>query len=564
MKKNIILILTLISISLITGLLHIIGYYYQGQKYTQLALNPSFTTYEKVVPYMARTRQILNKGFIPKWDQLYEYQNAPSPYISEIIPGALMAIISHLSGSVEKGFIVADFTLPPLIFLLVFSFLKIITKKFPISVVGALGTVLVRDLFLYFPYPWAVFKHLFGPENRVNDLIITRSYHPEASIFIYLLTLIFIYLALRSKELNKRRIFLAGVFFGLSFYNYLFHWTTLCLFLFFLFLLSFKKNYAKRIILITLIGFAIAIPFFLSMINFNASAFAKDFAERSMGLRTVFPYHRALRFIVLPFILALLIKKKDLNFYFFNTLIFAAAILPDLSYLILGKDLEGYHWVYISLLPVASIYYFSLIDEYLMSKLKTKIRNILYFLIALSFIAYGFRIQYDSGMKYARFQRWTKEEEGLFKTLASLPKYSVVASFPKYELYAEKNQIMLAATDNYVFVPYATLTVASSKEIVDRVLITLLLFKSKEQILKENLYEIFVASQTYLNLSYFERNKDKIRNDFGKRIDQVKNVCHKYKIDYFILEKDQKLKKNCFQTKRIYKNEEYEIYKVIK
>lgn len=368
MRVKILFLAAVLITSFICGFDHLVGFYYLKNNYTIYAFNASHSARDEVYNYTARTKQILNGDIIPHETRILEYQGNLTPYISETLPSYVMAFFSIVAGSLEKGFIVADFILPVIVLCLAYYLILLLTKNPIYSIVGAIGTVLVRDFFVYFPYPIPIFKYLFLHEPYVDNLPITRSFHPQVSIIFYLISIICLYHLFDSKR--SRWIILSGICIGLNFYNYIFYWTTIILAMIILFAINIKnKKICIRIFASLTVAFIIALPAIISGYLFSISPLSRDFIERSTGVRNEFPLPEAKRFIVLSILIFFLVRKKG-KLLLLNIIVFSAAILPDLSYLLLKKDLEAIHWIWVAVMPVASILYYSLIYKLFFEKNK--------------------------------------------------------------------------------------------------------------------------------------------------------------------------------------------------
>lgn len=567
-SKNVIFLLLLILISIICGLPHLFGYYYQGKEYSLFSDKASLNTYEETFFYLTRTKQILNGDLIPHDAHIYEYQKSVNPYISETLPSYVMAFFALIFGSPEKGFIAADFIIPPMIFLLTYYFVKSITKNKYLSVVSSLSVIFAKEIFIYFPYPIAMIKYIFFPQAFVDMLPITRSFHPEVSIFFYFLALVFIYKVIFLS--SRKNIIFAGLMIGLNFYNYIFYWTTVVFGLSIFFLINIKdETTRKKIITITVIGFLLAIPYFHSLWQFSVSPFAGDFFAKSTSFRAEFPLRRAIRFIIFSvLIFILLIKQKKSKYIFLNSFIFAAALLPDISFLVMKKDLESSHWIKMAVWPTASLLYPILIWEYLKKCTKSSFafyfKKTAYFIVSVALIYYAFQNQLLEGMRHSKFQRFLNVDKELFQEINKIPKKSVVAMmFRADQVFGNINLFIPVFSDNFVYVPYPTMTVASTDEIINRNLVMLSLFRTNSQIVNEDVRSILINSHHWLNYDYFSKDQKKQKKQILDKLDKISVYCKKYKMDYIVLEKRQVIKTNCFKTKKIFHNEKYSLYEII-
>lgn len=562
MKHRVVLILLIVIISFIAGFHHLYGFYFHGVSYAPFYPGGSFNLLEEAYAYMTRTRQILNGNLTPT-DSIFEYRNNNTPFISIALPTYVMAALAKLFGSVETAFIATDFFLPALIFLIVLYFNYWLTKNRMLSITSALSLILVRDLFMYLPYPEPTFRFLFLTETRINDLPITRNFHPQVSIIFYLLALIAVYFALYKKQ-KKRYFILAGLLVGFLIYDYIYFWTTMVFGLGILLIVNLKDSEGRKVIFfIIAISFLIVLPYFYNNYRFNQNPAAPELFLRMTNERTVFPLARAVRFLVFTPLLYILIRKKDRQFYFFNSFILAGSLLPDLSYLVFRRDLESDHWIWMTVLPLAAIYYPILIEQYIFRRIGNNIKFLFYVLAGMSFIFYALKIQLHSALKYVPQQKHNSIETSLFSYLRTLPKLSVVASYPEVDHPGDKNEYIPAFTDNYTFTAYATMTVAPVEEIIERNIILLSFMKTEKQIIISDLDLLIDGAYTKLNAPQADK-RVAIKERIIKKIGQIKTYCHKYRMDYVVLPRGQNIRKTCYGLTKVFENQSYFIFKVLK
>lgn len=553
-----------VFVSLICGLTHLVGFYYQRWNYSLYPAEVSLFSREEAYNYMVRTKQILENGGVPHDSQLLEYQKFPSPFISETVPAYIMAGLALVAGNLQAGFIVADFILPALLFIFAYFFIKKISGSPPTAIISGLCLVLVRDLFVYLPYPMPMLKFLFGKPEYINDLPITRSYHPQLSVLIYIVFIIFLYRAMIMKTFRKKDILFAGFFLGLLFYTYIFHWTTALFGLGIFFILNFRNQRIRRtILMIILMGLIIAIPYFIGMQSYKMLPFSQDLYLRSTGHRFEFPLPEARRFIILSTLL-LIVFRKNIFSSLMNSFILTGSLLPDLSYLLLGRDLEGIHFIWVAVLPLTAIYYPTEVVRRLRLKIPYKLKMGLAMITIFALLYYGTKIQIYSALKFARQQRFRQSQKELISFLSKLPKESVVASLWRGTVFREVNSDVLLLTDNFIYVPFSPLTIAPSKEIIERQLVALSFVKDRESILAQDAWPILMNTYTFLNARDIRGSYLLYKKQLGGEMDNIDKYCHKYQLNYVVISRRQKIRKNCSQAKRIFSNADYQIYKITK
>lgn len=558
MKNKILFLILLLTISFVSGLPHIIGWIANGKDYRPLTMvNSSPTTKEETYFYALRTKQILNGDIIPHDAHLFEHQKDLSPYVGETMPSYIMSVTSKIAGSLDNGFIIADFIFPVVIFLLAYFFILKVTKEKRIAILCGLATVFVRDLFIYFPYPRALINYLFGFHIKDLDLLpITRSFHPEVSFLLFLIALYYIFSALQDGQFRQKLF--AGILLGINFYNYIFYWSVLFLGLSILFVLYFKKIHTRStIIKICAIGILIGLPYLILVAKFSLSPYAHDFAVRSASPDYNLPSLTILKYLIFSLILLVLFRKKTVH-VFFNVFLISALTCPILAYIVLGRNLEGVHFLRRVFLPIANIYYFLLIYQLIKEKVNEKLMNYIIYLLSIVFIFYGFKIQFLGGLKFNRFQIFKPEEKQLFEALNRVEKNSVIGTINQ-----SNNLIFRLVTDNFIYVAWPTLTIAKTDELIERNIIINSLFKDQKTIVQELDEQIFKSSNYYFN-KYDDRQRTVFRKKIEGELKNLNIICGRYRLDYIVTERNQTIRNSiCFKMKKFYINKKYLVYKII-
>ena len=209
-------------ISLIYGLPHIIIplTLSSEQQYTPFAINGvSALTYDESYIYAAQANYTSIR-WKPAYDtDIYEYRDVPAVFPS--VPYFLLAAMTHLTGGIDKTFIVSDFVFPPLAFFLVYALVSSCTLNPGVGLLAGLCTVVVS----------------FGPRNFLEvlpDILRTgwssanqpleysRMLHPQLSFTVFALAIYLLWWAMnRSSVILQVASGLAG---GLLFYVYAYYW----------------------------------------------------------------------------------------------------------------------------------------------------------------------------------------------------------------------------------------------------------------------------------------------------------------------------------------------------
>lgn len=539
MKYFVFVISTIATIALF-GLPHLVGFFRYGQQYRYLGVEKTdAVAMEETYTYAPRVREIMDKNQIFVRDPyVFENKNKPSPFLGETFPAYLIAFLAKIFDSVENAFIAADFLFPALIFLVIFMFIYRVANNYFAALAGAGVTVFMRDLFLMVPYPRAIGNYLFFIGKPVELVPFSRAFHPEVSFLIFLLFIIFVYLAYAGGK--RYALVLGACTLGLLFYTYVFYWTTAVMALIFLAGLSLMHKDApqlKKLGLMFLIAAFIGSYYFYNMLSFRLLPEAVSFFEKSSKLRSSIIFMPTVRFVIFALTIFFLKKKKNNCDTVFLSFIVAAALLPDMSYYLLGRDLEGIHFVRRVLLPLTSIYIFLLL-----ARQKSTFSKLFFIMMMLSAFIYGLVTQLRSIAKFFPYYRRNIDETRLINFLNTrVPARSVVGS-----LDPTMNLFLPAVTDNYVYLPMSNMTLSSPTEEVERLIILAKMMKLSD----EEVINLFTCQRAYKCVSlgytvyYFlwdERGEESkkiliksIQNELEKyKFDE--QMMRKYKLDYILV-----------------------------
>src|SRR3990167_7639714 len=220
LKKNLLLTLFILTVSIIYGLGHFIAPQNICGKQDLLCFTQiSRVTRDEIFAYAPFVNHILKGNFFLGDVYTYEYSDHPSPFIGETAPALVFAALSIITGSIEKSFVVGDFIFPPIIFLLFYFFIQLFIKNKLFAVAVALLTVMMRDFIAVIPYPKAVIEYLLAADNQLYSLIFLRSFHPQLTFVIFLAAIFSLFKLV--KKPTKAMIVTTSVLSGLLFYSYI-------------------------------------------------------------------------------------------------------------------------------------------------------------------------------------------------------------------------------------------------------------------------------------------------------------------------------------------------------
>lgn len=583
MKNRILLVLCLVGVSLLFGLPHLyIPKLLQGGRYSPLGGGggaQSAIVTEEVYTYVPEVQERLEGKKIIRDTQLAEYMFSPSPFIGETVPTYIMAGLSAVTGSTAAGFTVADFLFPPVALGLVYLLGKKLGLSGGLALLAALITVVAGDLISLMPYPKPTWEMLVDLKGKDDFLFFSRNFHPQLSFPLFILALLSLILALKSRGFGWGIV--AGVVIGIQFYTYLFNWTTLVLSLFGLgawWLITGRKQWIKQVVLVGVVAFLVAIPYFYEMFQFRSTPYANDFfLKSSLPARTFFPV--TARYAILIVAVWMIVKNKSLSLIVLTAVSLSAVMLPELAVLVFGQDLEGKHWMRRILMPMSILLAVKVVNEiYLKVKSRPKLA-VLDLLLRLGFvlvifvlIQFGFRVQIAASQRYAysyylppekdELLSWIKNNIRLDESIASLD-ISLLAEIP-------------ALTQGYNVVPITIRSMATTEESLDRFLRVAGIYQLSE----ESIRQLLVTGGFASRLLYFQAidegvvfrlSDERLRNILLQYRNVLKEENVKmfpYRLDYVVVgpvEKD--IMRTDFENnsffKRMFSNQRYKVYKVI-
>lgn len=219
-----------------------------------------------------RFREILDGRILSGEVDTYEHEGGPSLW--PILSATMVAPFLLLTGSITAMFVITDFLFPILIFVSFFLLLFALTRHKFFSLFSSYILMLFPQLPLLIPPSSLIelkilFLQLLPVPLSVPTMDLTylgrESFIPGGPFFI--LALYFIYEAVVRESGRKYYILLAGIFYGLLFYLYLYFWvfTTIFLGIYFLTLLvASKRQEAIHIFYVGITGLIVSIPFWFS------------------------------------------------------------------------------------------------------------------------------------------------------------------------------------------------------------------------------------------------------------------------------------------------------------
>lgn len=475
-------------VSLIFGLPHLLIPLFLGglNNYQPLTVNNvPLLTFEEAFTYGAQAREVCDGHPFSSDAHLFETKNLPSNFAP--LPSLLAGGFGCLIGSIPWSFAIFDFILPPIIFLVIYVLFSRITHQVHLSILAGILVLTTEQMFLFLPplslgMLGALWEILTVSGKETAFLEFSRFPFPQLAFLVLLLHLFFSLRALQDKKFWQ--IVPASLFFGLLFYTYFYYWTFALAnitFLLLIFLNQRKSTEAKILLLILSLALLIAIPYLIRFSQFHSWAGAKDVLER-MGLEQgrFRNLYRTAQYFIFAFIFFKLLRKKDLVFWFFFSLIVGGIISLNIQ-ILTGYTLQSWHWTTRVINPLVIMILVYLISQKLGEK--SKFGKFATYSLIFIFVLRAFVLQFVSSKN--SFEGYTLPKTTLesFTWLnQNTPPDTVIIS-PSFET----NSLIPLFTHNNVFLPIGNVTIASNQQIIERFLITSKFFEINQNKLAENL-----------------------------------------------------------------------------
>lgn len=303
--------------------------------------------------YFARARDVMDGHSFLGNPYLFEHKNEQPMqfWLPDYILAKPLAILNI--ENIHYGYIFYDFLLPTILTLLTYSIIYLLTRSKTISFLST--AFLHLNLFLY---------------------IFNRAPSPQLNFIFWLL--LFLFWLKFLQDPSRKNALLTGIFFGLLFHVYTYYWTFyvvfFAVFIGINFLLKRKIEYRKYL-LIGATAFAIAIPYFISMIKSVKLSYYSESLARVGMINTHLPSGTKIVGWGMIILILLYVSYKKEVIKLGQRSIFLlsgslAAMIVTNQQIITGKNLQfsSHYWM-----PSVFIYIFVL--AFLFSYWQKKIKN---------------------------------------------------------------------------------------------------------------------------------------------------------------------------------------------
>lgn len=425
--------------------------------------------------YASSIREVYDGHIIVRDSQLFEHKNDVG--IFPTFPYLILGYMTHLTGSVENTNIISDFIFPILTFLLLYFFMFRLTRNRYISALCGCAILLRGFMF-------QVLKGYISHSSHIQHILRPLLYpsrlpFTQFTFIILLSAIILLYLFL--KERKTIYGISCGIFTGLLFYTYLYHWT-----FFFsgigilLLILILKRDYenSKRVLAVIAIGLLISIPYWIDFVKFKSLPYSDDILGR-MGLelgRTP-SISSTITYLIFLSIFAILVKKRDEIFYILTSLLLGGIVCIN-AQILLGYTVQSYHWPLTGITPLIVIMAFYMISQVLVTEYNLRVvgqtiavvrrcYKPVFTLSILLFLAYGTYHHYMFSKNTYRYYTLPDTTIDAYNWLDRNTKTDDVV----LSVSVENIDLIPVYTRDNNFIPSGYLTLASTEEILDRIYI---------------------------------------------------------------------------------------------
>ena len=429
---------------------------------------------------------LMNRPFrdvvVPREGFLFEHRDSPTP--REWLPHIVIGFFRLATGSLYRVFFLADFFLPPLIFLSLFIFLYLLTRNFYWSAFISVFALFMSDLLEFIPFhslsEASLLLNWLGNFSQPPPFFNTRLPTPELTI-IFLWTG-FIVLFKNFQNPSIRKSVVLGANWGLLFYLYTYYWQAFtggCVLLMGFCLWTRDTRNFKHLLFSFFLALIISIPFWIEFIGAMKLPYSQDFWIK-YGVREG---RFIFKFLTLKFLfiiaVGLLLARKNKNAVLLSCFMLSALVCLNQQF-ILGRVVEPEHWTTRILDPWSCIF----LGVCLSSYIGPRLQRVVIFLTVLVLLWAGWiqtSYSLESRFSYPLFRQF----EPHVKALNWLKSHSL-ATDVVLSLDPEVIDLIPVYSYNYAFIHTGTSN-GSFNEVVDRIFSAFKLLKVSPEFLEKQL-----------------------------------------------------------------------------
>lgn len=247
-----------------------------GVGYHPLVINEDEALFTGPKAYAAEMGEIIVGDF-----NVAEYKDT-KVYVLPFLSPLIMGNIARAAGGIERAFIIGDILFPPVIFLLFYAFLILLSGRKILALFGATLFIFIPQMLLaappVTPYAQATILTLAA---KGSSLYFSRVEDPQLTVPLYLVALLCFLLIFKGRK-EKWITALAGIFYGLSFYSYFYYWmyTSMALTIGIILVWRSMPDVRKRLMLAMGLGLSLSIPHWINAVLVAALPQYPDLFDR--------------------------------------------------------------------------------------------------------------------------------------------------------------------------------------------------------------------------------------------------------------------------------------------
>lgn len=506
-QKRTFLFIIALAVGVVFSLPHIIIY----QKSKNIP-NVFFTPFSggDLDTYGAQIREVY-EGKLFSGDA-YNYESKAKFPLFSSLPSLVLGLISRLFTSVEPVFVLGNFFLTPIIFILFFKFVYKISQHFWGSISASLSTLFLYHLTTKIPpINSNMIQSLWNIVSLKEPFFFSFSRLPPIQ-FTYIFFFLFI-ICLYRTLVDKRRLWpvITGILSGVLAYIYFFHWTVSLAMLGICFcfnLLSRSQSTAKRLFLALSIALVISSGYLFQVLSVDLAD--KQLSEGRITGRFIEPLS-TLRYGIFSLIIYWLLPAGSLRQLLLS--IFLSAVgLMNLQ-LVTGFTMDPGHWSSSTFEPLVVISGFILI---LVNLKKFKLQRLAAkaWLLVIIIFLYAVLNQVAVANRYQSLYLMPGKEKKLYNWLnRESPKESVVLSLSKLI-----SRRLPALTHNNPYLPYGSYSQISLDQIWERTNIAFSLFQFDDQAILQKLADGQFTGYLFIKTYRYTQKDDLTGLDFPQEI----------------------------------------------
>lgn len=233
----------------------------QNQGYHPIVINEDEALFTGPKAHAAEMGEIVVGDF-----NVAEYRDTRI-YVLPFLSPLVMGNIARAVGSIERAFIVGDFLFPPIIFLLFYALLFLLSRHRLLSLFGAALFIFIPQFLTAFPPVTPYLQALMLTfAAKGSSLYFSRVEDPQVTMPLYLAAIILVLLIFKGRK-EKWVIAAGGIAYGLLFYSYFYYWVWITLGLAIGAALAWHAKMPEmrnRLLACIGLGFAISIPHWIN------------------------------------------------------------------------------------------------------------------------------------------------------------------------------------------------------------------------------------------------------------------------------------------------------------